>query len=419
MSHRLADHATHAPDDGINNVTLFPTLSPLSSRLLKNLSNRPPDTSRAFFQQPARILPGMLLEEFDYPLPHELIASRPLPERDASRMMVVERSTRTMQDRRFRELPQVLHPGDLVVLNNTKVFPARLLGRRQGVKAQPIGKRNPAAREHLSTEIELLLTRQEADDIWQGLVRPGRKVRTGEVLVFGEGALEAEVVGRGEYGARRVRLRAREGNVSVAIDRLGHVPIPPYLRRPDEPADQESYQTVYAKVRGSVAAPTAGFHFTERTLEELRGRGIETCEITLHVGLGTFRPVRTTTVEDHKMENERFEIRESAAEAINRALAEGRRVVAVGTTTVRTLEHVARHHQGRIVPGSGETDLFIFPGFEIQVTKALVTNFHLPRSTLLILVCAFVRRELVLQAYRHAIAERYRFYSYGDCMLIL
>jgi len=361
----------------------------------------------------------MLLEEFDYPLPRELVASRPLPDRDKSRMMVVERAAGTFHDRRFRELPQVLQPGDLLVLNNTKVFPARLLGRRQGVKAQPIGKRNPAAREHLSSEVELLLTRQETNDVWHALVRPGRKVRTGEVLVFGEGTLEAEIVGRGEYGARRVRLRARQGTAREAIDRFGHVPIPPYLHRPDEPADRETYQTVYAKVRGSVAAPTAGFHFTERALEELRGRGIETCEITLHVGLGTFQPVRTPTVEEHMMESERFDVSEAAAEAVNRALAEGRRVIAVGTTTVRTLEHVARHHQGRIASGSGETDLFIFPGFEFRVTKALLTNFHLSRSTLLILVCAFAGRELVLRAYHHAIGERYRFYSYGDCMLIV
>lgn len=361
----------------------------------------------------------MLLEEFDYPLPRDLVASRPLAQRDASRMMVVERVKGTFKDRSFRELPQVLQPGDLLVLNNTKVFPARLLGRRQGVKAQPIGKGNPAAREHLSSEIELFLTRQETDDVWQALVRPGRKVRSGEVLVFGEGALEAEVVGRGEYGARRVRLQAREGTALGAIERLGHVPIPPYLHRPDEPADRETYQTVYAKVRGSVAAPTAGFHFTERALQELRGRGIETCEITLHVGLGTFRPLRTTTVEEHKMENERFEISQVAAEAVNRALVEGRRVIAVGTTTVRTLEHVAGEHQGRMAPGAGETDLFIFPGFKFQVTKALLTNFHLPRSTLLILVCAFAGRELVLRAYRRAIDERYRFYSYGDSMLIL
>ncbi len=361
----------------------------------------------------------MLLEEFDYPLPRELIASRPLPERDASRLLVVERARGTFRDQRFRDLPEILQPGDLLVLNNTKVFPARLLGRRQGVKAQPVGKRNPAAREHLSSEIELLLTRQESDEVWQALVRPGRKVRTGEVMVFGEGALEAEVVGRGEYGARRVRLQARQGTVREAIDRFGRVPIPPYLRRLDDPADRETYQTVYAKVRGSVAAPTAGFHFTQQILEELRRRGIETCEITLHVGLGTFQPVRTATVEDHKMGYERFEIPEAAADAVNRALAEGRRVIAVGTTTVRTLEHVAREQQGRIVPGSGETDLFIFPGFEFRVTKALLTNFHLPRSTLLILVCAFAGRELILQAYRHAIDERYRFYSYGDCMLLL
>jgi S-adenosylmethionine:tRNA ribosyltransferase-isomerase len=360
----------------------------------------------------------MLLQDFDYPLPSELIAQRPLPERDASRMMVLDRAAGSFTDSAFRELPQVLSPGDLLVFNNTKVFPARLLGRRRGTTAQPIGKRNPAAREYLTAEVELLLTRQESDDVWQGLVHPGRKVRTGEVLVFGGGELEAEVVGRGEYGVRRVRLRTRQGSIEAAIDRLGHVPLPPYIRRPDEPPDREAYQTVYAKVRGAVAAPTAGFHFTERILEELARRGIETCEITLHVGLGTFQPVRTAHVEDHRMEAERYEISESAAATINRALEDGRRVIAVGTTSVRTLESVAREHRGRIVAGRGDTNLFIFPGFQFQVVRALLTNFHLPKSTLLMLVSAFAGRELILRAYQHAISERYRFYSYGDCMLI-
>jgi S-adenosylmethionine:tRNA ribosyltransferase-isomerase len=360
----------------------------------------------------------MLLQDFDYPLPSELIAQRPLPERDASRMMVLDRAAGRFTDSAFRELPQVLSPGDLLVFNNTKVFPARLLGRRRGTTAQPIGKRNPAAREYLTAEVELLLTRQESDDVWQGLVHPGRKVRTGEVLVFGGGELEAEVVGRGEYGVRRVRLRTRQGSIEAAIDRLGHVPLPPYIRRPDEPPDREAYQTVYAKVRGAVAAPTAGFHFTERILEELARRGIETCEITLHVGLGTFQPVRTAHVEDHRMEAERYEISESAAATINRALEDGRRVIAVGTTSVRTLESVAREHRGRIVAGRGDTNLFIFPGFQFQVVRALLTNFHLPKSTLLMLVSAFAGRELILRAYQHAISERYRFYSYGDCMLI-
>ena len=211
----------------------------------------------------------MLLEEFDYQLPPELIAQRPLASRDASRMMVLDREAGTFRDQVFRDLPQVLEPGDLLVFNNTKVFPARLLGRRRGLRSQSIGKRNPAAREFLKGEVELLLTRQESGDVWQGLVHPGRKVRTSELLLFGEGELQAEVIGRGDYGVRRVRLKAREGRIEDAIDRLGHVPLPPYIRRADEAQDHETYQTIYAKVRGAVAAPTAGFHFTERVLEAL------------------------------------------------------------------------------------------------------------------------------------------------------
>jgi len=361
----------------------------------------------------------MLLEEFNYPLPSELVAQRPLAERDASRMMVLDRASGTLEDRKFRELPGILQPGDLLVFNNTKVFPARVLGRRRGTSAQPIGRHNPAAREHLTGEVELMLTRQVTEDEWEGLVHPGRKIRSGEVLIFGDGELEAEVLSRGSYGLRRVRLRAREGSIDAAIDRVGHVPLPPYIHRRDEPDDRATYQTVYAKVRGAVAAPTAGFHFSERVLSELRSRQIETCEITLHVGLGTFQPVRAERVEAHKMESERYEISEAAAAAINCALVEGRRMIAVGTTTVRTLEHVAREHAGRIVPGAGDADLFIIPGFPFRITQALLTNFHLPKSTLLMLVSAFAGRESVLRAYAHAISQQYRFYSYGDCMLIL
>ena len=359
----------------------------------------------------------MLLEEFDYQLPPELIAQRPVAPRDASRMMVLERETGAWGDKVFRDIPQMLEPGDLLVFNNTRVFPARLLGRRRGLHSQPLGKRNPAAREFLKGEVELLLTRQESRDVWEGLVHPGRKVRTGEVLLFGEGELEAEVIGRGDYGVRRVRLRAREGAVEDAIDRLGHVPLPPYIRRADEAPDRENYQTIYAKVRGAVAAPTAGFHFTERVMEALRRRNIETCEITLHVGLGTFQPVRVERVEDHKMEAERFEISGPAALALNAALEQGRRVIAVGTTSLRTLEHVGHEHGGRIEPGQGETSLFVYPGFEFRVVRGLLTNFHLPKSTLLMLVCAWAGRDLTLRAYQHAIRGRYRFYSYGDCML--
>jgi len=361
----------------------------------------------------------MRLEEFDYPLPPELIAQRPLDERDASRLMVLDRAAGTFSDRAFRELPRLLHPGDLLVFNNTKVFPARLLGHRRGVTAQLIGKHNPAAREHLTGEVELMLTRQVGEGEWEGLVHPGRKIRSGEVLVFGAGDLEAEVIGRGKFGLRRVRFHARAGSVEAAIDRLGHVPLPPYIRRPDESVDRETYQTVYAKVRGAVAAPTAGFHFTERVLSELRSCNIESCEITLHVGLGTFQPVRAEQIENHQMDTERYEISEAAATAIHRALDERRRIVAVGTTSVRTLEHVAREHDGCVTVGSGETKLFITPGFQFRIIGALLTNFHLPKSTLLMLVSAFAGRELTLRAYGYAISERYRFYSYGDCMLIV
>jgi S-adenosylmethionine:tRNA ribosyltransferase-isomerase len=364
-------------------------------------------------------LSGMLLEEFDYTLPPGLIAQRPLQERDASRMMIVDRARQSFRDGAFRQLPEILMPGDLLVFNNTEVFPARLLGRRKGIRAQKVGKHNPAAREHLTGEVELLLTRQEDGTIWQGLVHPGRKIRTREVLVFGDDELEAEVLERGEYGVRRVRLSARDGNLERTIDRIGHVPLPPYIRRADDPRDRETYQTVYAKVRGAVAAPTAGFHFTEEILGELREHGIETCEITLHVGLGTFQPVRTKQVEDHRMEAERYEVFDAAAQVINHALEEDRRVIAVGTTSVRTLEHIGRKHQGRVAPGSGETSLFIVPGFEFKIVRGLLTNFHLPKSTLLMLVCAFAGKDLALRAYAHATQQRYRFYSYGDCMLVL
>jgi S-adenosylmethionine:tRNA ribosyltransferase-isomerase len=361
----------------------------------------------------------MLLEEFDYELPKDLIAQRPLKERDASRMMLLDRAARSFTDSTFRSLPEILAPGDLLVVNNTRVFPARLLGRRRGTRAQAIGKGNPAAREFLTAEVELLLTRNESGEVWQGLVHPGRKIRTGEVLVFGGGELEAEVLGRGEYGVRRVLLRAREGSVASAIDRLGHVPLPPYVGRPDETADRETYQTVYARVRGAVAAPTAGFHFTQRVFDALRERKVEVCEVTLHVGPGTFRPVQTESVEDHKMESEQFEISDAAAASINKALAEGQRVIAVGTTSVRTLESVALHNAGKIIPCRGETDLFIVPGFRFQVIRGLLTNFHLPKSTLLMLVSAFAGRDLIFRAYEHAIEQRYRFYSYGDCMMVL
>ena len=363
----------------------------------------------------------MLTSEFDYPLPPELIAQRPLTRRDSSRMMVLERARAGFADRRFGDLPGLLAAGDLLVFNNTRVFPARLLGRRVGLTSQKIGKHNPTQREYLHAEIEIFLIRQESEDRWKALVHPGRKVRPGERVIFGEAELEAEILERGAYGVRLVRLRSRSAGESVQalIDRLGHVPLPPYIHRSDDPADRETYQTVYAKVRGAVAAPTAGLHFSEEVFTALAERGVESCEITLHVGLGTFQPIRSEAVEKHRMDPESYEISESASERILQAKREGRRIVAVGTTVVRTLEHAAQKGEGKIAAASGQTDLFVFPGFKFQLTDALLTNFHLPRSTLLMLVSAFAGRDLTLRAYRHAVEERYRFYSYGDCMLIV
>ena len=371
----------------------------------------------------------MLVSDFHFHLPEELIAQEPLAARDASRMLHLQRAAGQYADRQFRDFPELLQPGDLVVFNNTRVFPARLYGRREGARAQPLSPRNPAARDFLHGRIEVLLTRQVSTDPndWQCLVRPGRKIGVGERLYFGEhDELEAEVLARAEFGERVIRFQwviqggnePHRGDFFAALDHIGHVPLPPYIARPDSPGDRERYQTVYAHERGSVAAPTAGLHFTPQILDRIRQRGAETVEITLHVGLGTFQPVRVERVEDHKLHPESYSISAEAAAAINGALHTSRRVVAVGTTTVRTLEHAIRHGAGTIAAGVAAADLFIYPGFEFQVVKALLTNFHLPESTLLMLVSALGGRENVLRAYNHAVSERYRFYSYGDCMFI-
>lgn len=362
----------------------------------------------------------MQVSAFDYELPPELIAREPLPERSASRMLLIRRDREGWEDWRFRDLPELLHRDDLLVLNNTRVFPARLFGRRLGLRAVPLSPRNPASRNYLHGRVEVLLLRQVSTEPneWEGLVRPGRKVASGERIVFGEHELEAQVVARGEFGERRLRFAPAE-DFFGALDRLGHVPLPPYLGRDDRPADRERYQTVYAREPGSAAAPTAGLHFTQEILEQLRDLGIETAEITLHVGLGTFQPVHGERVEEHTMHREWYCISPEAANQLNRARASGRRIVAVGTTTVRTLEHaIARNPESLFAAGSSEADLFIYPGFRFRSVGALLTNFHLPRSTLLMLVSAFAGREPVLAAYAHAVRERYRFYSYGDCMLI-
>jgi S-adenosylmethionine:tRNA ribosyltransferase-isomerase len=365
----------------------------------------------------------MLVSEFDYHLPDELIAQQPLADRAASRMLHLDRHTGAVEDRCFHDSSEMLRPGDLVVFNNTRVFPARLYGRRSGSRAQPLSTQNPASREFLRGQIEVLLTRQVSQEPneWECLVRPGRKIGIGELLFFGDGNLGkdeliAEVIGRGSFGERRIRFEPVMDFFAV-LERLGHVPLPPYISRSDSPADRNRYQTIYARERGSVAAPTAGLHFTPEILAQLKARGIETAEITLHVGLGTFQPVRVEQVEEHRLHGESYSISSGAAEQINQALDDRRRIIAVGTTTVRTLEYSARN-SGRVAAGVGEADLFIYPGFQFRIVDALLTNFHLPQSTLLMLVCAFAGKEHVLAAYRHAVEQRYRFYSYGDCMFV-
>lgn len=387
----------------------------------------------------------MLVSDFHYELPEELIAQEPVADRAGSRLLRVksagQQQDSELEDRVFRDFPELLRAGDLVVFNNTRVFPARLYGRRGGLKSQPISARNPAAREFLQGRIEVLLTRQleQEPNEWECLVRPGRKIGVGEHLFFGEhDELQAEVMARGEFGERRIRfakaaaeqpdsrgVRFAESpdyglteRFFALLEKIGHVPLPPYIAREDSSGDHERYQTVYARERGSVAAPTAGLHFTPEVLAHIRERGIETAEVTLHVGLGTFQPVRTKRVEEHQLHSEAYSIAEDAAEKIERTRREGRRVVAVGTTTVRTLEYAAQQGAGKVRAGTGEAQLFIYPGYKFQVVQALLTNFHLPQSTLLMLVCALGGKEDILRAYRHAVKHRYRFYSYGDCMFV-
>ncbi|HXT23759.1 MAG TPA: tRNA preQ1(34) S-adenosylmethionine ribosyltransferase-isomerase QueA [Candidatus Eisenbacteria bacterium] len=364
----------------------------------------------------------MRISEFDYQLPAALIAQRPLAERDASRMLLFDRSSGSLRDASFSEFAGVLRGDELLVFNNARVIPARLFGRRAGTHAQPPSR--ASAREHLTGTVEVLLTKMTAPNVWECLVRPGRKLPVGERVFFGQGELEAEIVSRGESGLRTVRLVSRDDHTPAQqVERLGHVPLPPYIQREDEISDRENYQTVFAKIPGAVAAPTAGLHFSAVMLERLRGKGIETCEITLDVGLGTFQPIHCETLEEHVMHEESYEISEATLQAVERARREKRPVVAIGTTVVRALEDSARRAMegkgGRLlVAGRSEARIFITPGHEFQAVDGLLTNFHLPRSTLLALVCAFAGKEPLLAAYQHAVRAGYRFYSYGDCMLI-
>ncbi|MCL1804389.1 MAG: tRNA preQ1(34) S-adenosylmethionine ribosyltransferase-isomerase QueA [Clostridiales bacterium] len=333
---------------------------------------------------------------FDYDLPKELIAQKPIEPRDHSRMLVL--SEGGLAHDRFYHLPHYLKPGDLLVFNRTRVLPARLLGR----KADTGGR------------AECFLLHQVSPEVWSCLVRPGRRIAPGVRLVFGDGGLEGLVEERTEGGGRLVRFRW-QGDFEAALNRAGQVPLPPYIH--EKLDDPERYQTVYGDKPGSAASPTAGLHFTEDALSGLRAKGVELAQVLLHVGLGTFRPVDTQVVEDHKMHKEYCEVSEEAAQAVNRAKGEGRRVVAVGTTALRTLEAMGK--TGALQAGAGWTDLYIYPGYRFNMTDGLLTNFHLPRSSLLMLVSALAGRERVMEAYQEAIREGYRFFSFGDAMLIL
>lgn len=339
----------------------------------------------------------MLLSEFDYHLPDELIAQEPLADRSASRMLVVHRASRTFEDRTFRDLPSYLSPGDCLAINDTRVFPSRLFGRKPGYDR--------------IVEIFLLRPQSPERDYWTALVRPGRHLHEGSRVVITE-SLEAEILETRIRGERLIRLHC-QGDLDAELGAAGHVPLPPYIHRPDDTGDRERYQTVFANQPGSVAAPTAGLHFTPEVIQNCRAAGAAIAPLTLHVGLGTFQPLQNDTIEENRLHSEQFLIPESSAALLEAAS----RRIAVGTTSVRTLETAARN--GGFHAAQGETDIFIYPGFRFQAVDALLTNFHLPKSSLLLLVSAFAGKDLIREAYDYAVERRYRFFSYGDCMLIL
>ncbi len=361
----------------------------------------------------------MDVREFDFDLPAELIAQEPAAERGVGRLLYLHRNTGEIEHKSLVDLPELLREGDVLVVNNTRVFPARLLGRRApsgGAVECLLLVRLPGGTDHAGT-----WGTSDSEQWWEALVHPGQRLGPGAMVVFeGDRTLHGEILERRFHGRRVIRLWTADGSpIDEAVDAIGHVPLPPYIKRPDRGDDRDRYQTIFARHRGSVAAPTAGLHLSGALMAALEARGVQTVEITLHVGYGTFQPVRVERIEDHRVEPERYEISETAAAHINFALDEARRVVAVGTTTTRALEAAARTNDGRLAAGAGEATLFIYPGFELRVVGGLMTNFHLPRSSLLMLVSAFAGRERVMAAYAVAVAARYRFYSYGDAMLVL
>lgn len=341
---------------------------------------------------------GMNVKDYDYDLPEELIAQDPLEDRSSSRLMVLDRQTGDVEHRHFTDILEYLHPGDCLVINNTKVIPARLFGVKEDTQAK----------------IEVLLLKRKENDIWETLVKPGKKAKPCTKLVFGDGLLTAEVVDVVEEGNRLIQFHY-DGIFEEILDQLGQMPLPPYITH--QLKDKNRYQTVYAKYDGSAAAPTAGLHFTKELLQKVKDMGVDIAEVTLHVGLGTFRPVKVENVLDHHMHSEFYMVSQEAADKINRAKENGHRVIAVGTTSTRTLE-AAADENGRLHETSGWTEIFIYPGYQFKVIDALITNFHLPQSTLVMLVSALAGREHVLHAYEIAVKERYRFFSFGDAMLI-
>jgi S-adenosylmethionine:tRNA ribosyltransferase-isomerase len=357
----------------------------------------------------------VLVSEFNYDLPGELIAQQPPAERSGARMLTLNRATGAHSDSMFRDFPEQLREGDLLVLNDSRVIPARLFARRE----KSHGRTPKELSKAPTGRVQIFLTEQFNDWEWTALVRPGRKVLTREILIFenhaGEEKLRATVTAHREFGERILRFEPVDDFFGI-IETLGHVPLPPYIHRDDADADRERYQTIYARQKGSVAAPTAGLHFTPEILDRIRARGVRIAYITLHVGLGTFAPVHVDRIEDIHLHTERYTLPEETATDLNAALRDSRRIVAAGTTTVRTLEHCAL--RGEFTPHSGSTSIFISPGFQFRAVSALLTNFHLPQSTLLMLVCAFGGTRNVLAAYHHAVASRYRFFSYGDCMFL-
>lgn len=341
----------------------------------------------------------MKVEDFDFHLPEELIAQTPLLDRTASRLMVVNPNTQELEHHQFAHILEELNAGDCLVLNDTRVLPARLMG----VKADT------------GANIELLLLKQTNEDEWETLVKPAKRVKVGTVITFGEGLLTATCTGELDHGGRTFKF-TYEGIFYEILDQLGEMPLPPYIR--EKLDDQERYQTVFAKERGSAAAPTAGLHFTQHLLDAIRAKGVEVVFVTLHVGLGTFRPVSVDSIEDHDMHSEFYSVPEETAEVINRTKANGGNVISVGTTSTRTLETVARDNAGKIVASHGWTNIFIFPGFEYKAIDGLITNFHLPKSTLVMLVSALATKETIMNAYTTAVDEKYRFFSFGDAMFI-